>query len=355
MVTLYGREWTRAELTRHVADMDQLGGIRPVTYQDGPEAGVRALEFRTGAGVAFTVLADRGMDVGLAELNGTPISFMTGVGYAHPAYYEPEGQGWLRTFPGGLFVTCGLDAAGAPSEDAGVPYGLHGRASAIPARGVSWDADWEGDAYVLRARGRVHQVAFHGEHLRLTRELSARLGENKIVVRDVVENLGTRRTPHMHVYHVNVGFPLLAEGAELRVRSRRAEGVDERSQAVAADYARVLGPIEGFAEEVLQHDVEPDRDGMVTAAVVNGAFGGGRGLALRLRYRKDQLPNLVQWRNFRAGAYVMGVEPANCDIRGRAASRERGVLVELDPGERREYELELSVLSGETEIASLGE
>src|SRR5688572_805508 len=99
MVNLYGRAWTRAELTRYVADMDQLGGVRPVAYQDGPEAGVRALQFRTGAGLSFTVLADRAMDVGLAEINGVPLSFMTGVGYAHPAYYSDHESDWLRTFP----------------------------------------------------------------------------------------------------------------------------------------------------------------------------------------------------------------------------------------------------------------
>ena len=39
---------------------------------------MRALEFRTGAGLSFTVLADRAMDVGLAEIDGVPLSFMTG-------------------------------------------------------------------------------------------------------------------------------------------------------------------------------------------------------------------------------------------------------------------------------------
>src|SRR5688500_3144969 len=103
MVQLYGRTWTRAELTRYVADMGQLAGIRPVMYQDGPEAGVRALAFRTGAGFSFTVLADRAMDVGLAEIHGVPLSFLTGVGYAHPAYYSGHEWDWLRTFQGGLF------------------------------------------------------------------------------------------------------------------------------------------------------------------------------------------------------------------------------------------------------------
>ena len=353
MVFLYGRQWSRSELSRYVADMAQLGGVRPVQFQDGPEAGVRGLEFRTGAGLAFTVLPDRGMDVGLAEIDGVPLSFMTAVGYAHPAYFESTGQGWLRTFPGGLFVTCGLDAAGAPSEDAGTSFGLHGRASVLPARGVAFDAYWDGDEYVLRARGKMRQVAMHGEWLQLTREITARLGENRFEVHDVVENLGSRTEPHMLVYHFNVGYPLLDEDAELLVNSVRAEGVDERSQAVAATCGRVAAPTPDFEEEVLQHDVTPGPDGLVTAAVHNPAFLGGRGLALVIRYRKDQLPNLVQWRNFRERAYVMGVEPANCDIRGRATSRERGVLQELAPGERREYHLEVEVLTERAQIDAL--
>ena len=118
MVQLYGKVWTRAELSRYVADMGQLAGIRPVTYSDGPEAGVRALEFRTGAGLSFTVLADRAMDVGLAEIDGVPLSFMTGVGYAHPAYYSAHESDWLRAFPGGLFVTV-VDPRG-PAAPAGL-------------------------------------------------------------------------------------------------------------------------------------------------------------------------------------------------------------------------------------------
>ncbi len=137
MAQLYGRTWTRAELSRYVADMAQLAEIRPVAYQDGAEAGVRALEFRTGAGLSFTVLADRCMDVGLAEIDGVPLSFMTGVGYAHPAYYSAHESDWLRTFPGGLFVTGGLDTYGQPAQDGGQAFGLHGRASALPARGLS--------------------------------------------------------------------------------------------------------------------------------------------------------------------------------------------------------------------------
>jgi Domain of unknown function (DUF4432) len=266
---------------------------------------------------------------------------MTGVGYAHPAYYSGHGSDWLQTFPGGLFVTGGLDTYGQPASDEGVEYGRHGRATSLAARGLSWDADWDGDEYVLRARGRMKQVSFHGEHLQLTREITAKLGENRFAIRDVVENLAGRPEAHMILYHFNVGFPLLDDGSLLDVKVNRTDGLDERAQSIVSRARQIQGPVYGYQEEVVVHDVEPDADGRVTARMVNPAFYGGRGLALTIRYRKDQLPYLWQWRNFREHAYVMGIEPGNADMRGRAYNRERGTLPILATGERREYHLEV--------------
>ncbi len=353
MACLYGRAWSRSELSRYVGDMAQVAGIRPVAYQDGPEAGVRALELRTGGGLAFTVLADRGMDVGLAEIGGVPVSLLTAVGYAHPAYYEASGMDWLRTFQGGLFVTCGLDTAGFPSRDGDVDFGLHGRAAALPARGVSFDAAWEGDEYVLRVTGRMRQVSVHGEHLQLTREISARLGDNRFTLHDVVENLGARPEPHMIVYHFNVGFPLLGEGAELVVRPMLDAGHDILTEQEVLGYRRAITPAAAFAEQVFLHDPTPGPDGRVTAAVVNREFRGGQGLALAIRYDREALPYLWQWRCMRERLYVFGVEPSNADIRGRAYNREHGTLVELAPGERREYQLEVEVADTPEDVARI--
>jgi hypothetical protein len=42
----------------------------------------------------------------------------------------------------------------------------------------------------------------------------------------------------------------------------------------------------------------------------------------------------------------MGIEPGNADMRGRAYNRERGTLPILEPGERREYTLEVEAALG---------
>jgi hypothetical protein len=57
------------------------------------------------------------------------------------------------------------------------------------------------------------------------------------------------------------------------------------------------------------------------------------------------LPELIQWKQVGQGAYVLGLEPANCRPEGRSAARQRGKLVELAPGESVDYLLEFKVMS----------
>ena len=47
------------------------------------------------------------------------------------------------------------------------------------------------------------------------------------------------------------------------------------------------------------------------------------------------------------GTYVVGMEPGNALVLGRDVERESGRLQFLEPGERREYDLEIGVVEGE--------
>ncbi|MBN9024806.1 MAG: DUF4432 domain-containing protein, partial [Rhizobiales bacterium] len=61
MVQLFGRTFSRRELAEHSGMLSQFAGVRLTTLGDGVERGIRMLEFRTGAGLRFTVLVDRAM------------------------------------------------------------------------------------------------------------------------------------------------------------------------------------------------------------------------------------------------------------------------------------------------------
>ncbi|HJZ45567.1 MAG TPA: aldose 1-epimerase family protein [Roseiflexaceae bacterium] len=351
MAQLYGQEWTRAALLRHVGDIGQLAGARLAELSDGPGRGVRVADVTTGGGLYFSVLIDRGLDIGAASLDGFPLAWRSSSGVTHPALFEPQGAGWLRGFGGGLLTTCGLTAAGASGEDELGAYGLHGRASALPASLTAAGGRWEGDDYVIAIEGQTRETAVFGFDLLLTRRISARLGERRLTIEDRVENMGDTPAPLMLLYHCNFGFPLVAAGSQLLMNGETPVPRDTAAVAGLAGHARFEAPVPGYAEQVFFHAPRADQGGMVTAAIVNRALDGGQGLAAYVRYRQVELPNLIEWKQMGAGTYVVGLEPANCLVMGRAAERKRGTLQMLAPGESRSFLVELGAARGREGIA----
>jgi hypothetical protein len=340
-------------LARYAGNLSQLGGVHLGELSDGSSRGVRTADFQTGTGLAFTVLLDRGMDIGACSYKGAAISWMGNPGPVHPAYFEKDGLSWLRTFHGGLVTGCGVTAAGAPSEDGGEALGLHGRLSHLAASNVWADGAWRGDEYEMWARGKMRQAIVFGESISVTRRVSAKLGESRLFIRDLVANEGFQTTPHMMLYHINFGFPLLAEGAELLTPAR---GITPRD-AVAASGAAIQGtyeaPVDGYAEQCFYHDMAADGAGFVTLMLVNRGYDNGQGLGIYVRYRQAELPLFTQWKEVCAGTYVTGLEPANCWVQGRAKDRAEGRLQFLEPGEEREYLIEVGILANNAEIAAM--
>jgi len=310
-------------------------------FAEGPETGVLAAQIRTGSGFAFTVLPDRGMDLGYAEYRGMPLCWRSATGEIQAAMYEPEDQGWLRGFSGGLMATCGLTQAGwvSTTED-GAALGLHGRASYLQARGVHVDGEWDGDDYVMWVQGKTRQTVLYGENIQLTRRVWARLGENRLFVDDVVENVGHERVPHMLAYHVNGGFPILDDGAELVSTSEGVEPMSDDSTDAVADYPIYHAPQKDWPAKVLLHRPRADADGWAQTSLLNRRLG----LGLYVKQKPEQLPFLWQWKQTGQGAYVTGIEPANCTGRGQSDDRAQGTLQFLEPGERRVYNVEIGVL-----------
>ncbi len=346
MPELFGKKYSRQELTRRIGNLSQVGGTRAYELSDGPEKGVRAVDFRTGTGFEFTVLPDRGMDISAASYRGMSLAWRSPVGEVAPAFYEPEGLGWLRTFHGGLLTTCGLTHAGAPCQDGSESLGLHGRFSTIPAREVSVDSEWQGEEYVMFLKGIVRQAVLFGENLTLTRRISARLGESGLWLDDLVENTAFEKCPFMILYHINAGFPLVDSGTRLISTSVSVSPRDDEAEKGKEEFGVMSDPVAGYREKVYFHKMKPDPEGYAYGALIND----GLGLGLYVKYRTDTLPHFVQWKMMGEGAYVVGVEPSSSLLRGRPQERKAGTLKELEPGEKVSMSLEIGVLSGSDEI-----
>ena len=346
MVRLFGREYSRGELLRRLGTISQVTFARPFEFTEGRERGVRAVEVKTGGGLSFLVLIDRGLDIGMAEYKGVPLAYVSPTLYAHPSYFEPERLGWLRGAFLGLLTTCGLTYAGAPTVDMGEELGLHGRYSYCPAEGFSVEHEWDGDECYVVVRGAAREVSFFGPNVVLRREVRARLGGRSIEVRDVVANEGYERQPLMVLYHFNFGFPVVDEGARVVLTSRLYVPRDEEAMVGAERFDELHAPVRGYREKVYFHDMAADEEGYAYAGIVNEALG----LGVYVKFRRDQLNRLIQWKMLGEQFYVVGLEPANCLVLGRAREREWGTLQFIGPGESREFELEVGVLEGPEEL-----
>ncbi|MGH7491641.1 MAG: aldose 1-epimerase family protein [bacterium] len=351
MANLFGKSWTRAELLRHAGDIRQIAEVRLCELSDGPGRGVRLAECKTGSGFAFTVLLDRGLDIHDASYKGMPLAWQSAGGVASPSFYEPEGTGWLRNFHGGWLNTCGLTNAGAPGHDELGEYGQHGRVSNLPAQLIGCGGRWLADEYELWLEAGLRETSVFGFNLQLTRRLTARLGESSLQIVDTIENLGDRATPFMVLYHCNFGFPLLAAGSHLVMKKRSVRPRDEAARPGLDTHLAMDTPQAGYAEQVFFHEMIPAQDGFVTIALVNADLQ----LAGCVSYRQQELPELIQWKQMGAGTYVLGLEPANCLVMGRAAERQRGTLRMLAPGESCETVLRLGVVEGREKIEQLVE
>ena len=151
----------------------------------------------------------------------------------------------------------------------------------------------------------------------------------------------------MLLYHCNMGYPLLDEGAELLLPTLEVIPRDERAAEGTGQYAEIPAPEAGFAEQCYYHRLGCDSQGMSCAGLYNPAIGKG----VLLSFDTAGLDQFTQWKMTGVRDYVLGLEPGNCRVEGRAKCREEGILKTIQPGETAHFHLSIRILDGEDDLA----
>jgi hypothetical protein len=345
----------RAVMER-VGDLSQLGGTKLIELQDGQERGTRVIEFRTTTGLDFGVNVDRAFDIGYCRYRGRSLVWHSPTGFAAPGLRENAGMGPLRTFGGGLMVTCGLDHILFPQDDpndtynypgsTGASYPLHGRISNTPATLREHGVVEIDGSLVLRARGEVRQAGALAENLVLEREVTVGLDGRTIRWVDTVRNEGWYPAPHMFLYHINLGAPLISESCEILAPIEEVlfatPTVPSGQKNAHLDFAP---PAKDFVEQAFLHRMKKQADGMVEVAIINR---DDRAAPWGVIYEYDgaRFKHFFQWRYLDRGRYVIGIEPSTNDISGRLKAREMGELTMLAPGQSLVYRNAVTILDG---------
>ncbi|MBR5451409.1 MAG: aldose 1-epimerase family protein [Clostridia bacterium] len=336
-----------------IGNISQIAGVRRYEFAEGKAKGVEALEIHTGAGLEFTVLPGRAMDIAWTEYRGIPLNYMAKSGVVAPEYYEAEGMGWLNNFFAGTLTTCGLlNVGGFENVTHSVigerTYGLHGRITNAAAEQVSVYEEWENGEYVMKVSGLVSEGCLHCEHLTLRREITTKLGSKEFTLKDTITNRAAAEQDVMLLYHINMGYPLLDADSKLYSKSLNIEPQSDEAAAEMDIVDSYREPLLGIAERCYAHDFATDENGVVKLAFVNEKLE----LGVALEYKKEQLPFFNHWKMMNKKEYVVGLEPGNCLPRGYAKSKQDGMLDTIPPYESKCYEVTYKILDGAEEIAA---
>jgi hypothetical protein len=332
---------SRSTVEQYSLDLRQFIDFRPSVLPNG----MRIVEAYNSSGLTFTLLPDRGLDIWLAAHDGRPLTWIS-----QGAPHAPDfGAQWLRQFNGGMLVTCGLRHVGPPETDDrnGETRDLHGDYTRLRAYNLTTQGAWQDHRYVLELTGVVAEASLFGEQLRLTRTVRMTLGEPAVEIVDVVENLYDVPAPFMLLHHFNFGYPLVHESIQLCVPTTQVYPRDMTARAAFANWDRYQGATPRHMEEVYFHQVCTDEQGVSLAALAGADFG------LQIEWDTTNEPYLTQWKNYRRGLYVCGVEPGNCVPEGQNRARRTGRLVMLGPGEQQRFRNKVTVLDGAEAIAAM--
>lgn len=327
-----------------ISNHKQLGGIETSVLDNGVGKGVRIAWVDTGSGFRYKIVLDRAMDIAEAFYKENNLAWISHVGVSNPQPMANQGLHWLRTFGGGLLVTCGLDHVGGPDEDAYGTRGVHGQISNIPAEVVSiQQPDLVSGNLQMSITGIIRQHTIFGPCLTLKRIISGKLGEAGLQIHDEIINEGNTAVPLMMLYHFNFGWPLVDEGTHIIWKGKHHVASDPKFLG-QSDLKKCPEPLEihsGGGESVVFIEPDPVVGG---DEVLCGLWNEKKDLGIQISFFKSELPWLTNWQHFAVNEYVTGIEPGTNPPIGQKAARESNSLTFLQAGEKKIIHVNLCVI-----------
>jgi len=336
----------KAELLKKVGSMQQVAHVRPIEFTEGRAKGISGYDVKNGD-LRFQVFSDKCLDLGDFSYKGINLSFIAKQGLIGRMDYDTHGIEGIRSLMGGMLFTCGLENTCLPCEIDGKYYPMHGRLRSTPAEHVRANAEWVDDKYTLSMAGKMREAELFGKNLTMSRTIETIYGEKSIRIIDQVTNAGFTPEPMMILYHFNLGYPLLDEGALVILPTKGAVPRDKEAEKNQELWNRMEAPEIGAPERCYTHDLAADADGNTFACLVNPELK----LGVKISFNKKHLPKFGQWKSIAASDYVMGLEPMNAGFFGRAAEGEN--LHVMQPFATEINEFVLSIIEGDAEIAEV--
>lgn len=274
-----------------ISNLMQVASLRRYEITEGRERGLRVLDCDNGK-IRFLLNESKALDVMQLYHEGQNVSFISKNGFT--ARETP----FANRFEGGMLYSCGLDSVGAREG-----YELHGSHHSAPAKVTRAECSQAG----ILVEAETEETELFGRNLVFRRRVFSAVGSDTLEICDTLENRGAREEDYCLLYHVNVGYPMLDEGAELVDDAEEVIPRTAWAEKHMKDRRKMTAPVPN--EEEMCYFLR-----LKTPAVslVNKKLGKRFALA----WSGDTLPHFVEWKSMAAGDYALGLEPCTTELDG---------------------------------------
>lgn len=297
---------------QHFENVRQLASLTTAVLDDGPQRSSRVAFINTGQSLRYTIALDRGADIIDATSHQHALAYLTQNNIAAPSHAFNQFSEWHAGWPAGLCTTCGPSFIGHDRVEDDQHTGLHGHHANTPAQvtAILHPDPWQGQMQ-MGIDAIISDTRNFGPNLHVHRSIRSTIGDDAITITDRTVNRDPFPNPHALMYHCNIGWPLLDEGARL-ILSGRVELWPEAMQRAPQpktleDWKIVPAPSRSFIRRSRGFICTPKADdrGVAHVGIINPRLE----LALELSFKLRQIPRVMIWQHYAPGMYVCGIEP----------------------------------------------
>lgn len=295
-----------------ISNFKQIATLRRYAISDGREKGLDVIDCDNGK-IRFLLNVTKALDIMQLYHEGQNMSYLS------KNAFLPTENGFLKRFEGGMLYTCGLDAVGG--REGHTEHGAHHNE---PAEVIVARCDDDGIEVVAR----IYDTEVFGENFVMTRRVYTAIGSTSLTVEDTLENKAFTPKEYALLYHINVGYPMLDEGAKILADT---DSVTPRTpySALFTDDAFSMEKDTAGREEMCYYLGLPKGEIVLENEKIKKTF--------KVIYSKETLSEFLEWKSMTSGDYALGLEPATTKL-------DDGLTFKtLDAGEKVNFKIEMRI------------
>lgn len=278
-------------MVERISNLEQVASLRRYTLTDGRGKGLDVIDCDNGK-LRFLLNVSKACDMMQLYCDGKNMTFISKNGFIK------RELPFADRFEGGMIYTCGLDSAG---EREG--FDEHGSFHNIPAEILRTECSAEG----IVVEAVIRDTRMGGKNLVFHRKITSALGSDTVSVEDTLTNEAYQDEDFCLLYHVNIGYPMLDEGARIVAD---VEGCAPRTPWAEKNMEsayQISAPLPGMEETCYYLKVKKPEVSLVNEKI---------GKKFTVSYSGDTLPHFLEWKNMTCGDYAVGLEPCNTKLDG---------------------------------------